>query len=206
MINKTTSLCGCYRIIATIVLLLFFGTLGSILPAKGASAIAKESTLSVNIDNSDLKIAEYVNRQIQHYDIDPTNASTNYADARNYLAELMGDIVNGKNIYFHCVYGSDRTGTMAYLIQGILGVSDEERDRDFELSTFFGEVDRHRYFSDDLKSGSNPKKYVYMKSYLPTSQSIVEWFSYGRTDEQKVEDAALIESFRRAMIEGYTGA
>ena len=38
--------------------------------------------------------------------------------------------------YFHCIHGADRTGTLAYLIEGVLGVSLEDMIRDYELTTF----------------------------------------------------------------------
>lgn len=40
-------------------------------------------------------------------------------------------------VYFHCTYGADRTGTLAYLIQGILGLSEEQLRDEWELSVFF---------------------------------------------------------------------
>ena len=38
-------------------------------------------------------------------------------------------------IYFHCNAGADRTGTVAFLINGVLGVSYEDLTRDFELTS-----------------------------------------------------------------------
>ncbi len=46
------------------------------------------------------------------------------ADERNYPA------------CFHCVIGTDRTGTLAYLILGLLGVSEEDIYRDYCFSNF----------------------------------------------------------------------
>ncbi len=39
-------------------------------------------------------------------------------------------------VYFHCNAGADRTGTLAFLINGLLGVSHEDLTRDFELTGF----------------------------------------------------------------------
>lgn len=39
-------------------------------------------------------------------------------------------------IYLHCTYGVDRTGTVCYLLESLLGVSEEDLLRDYELSTF----------------------------------------------------------------------
>lgn len=39
---------------------------------------------------------------------------------------------------FHCNAGADRTGTLAFLINGVLGVSYEDLTRDFEITSFGG--------------------------------------------------------------------
>ena len=41
-------------------------------------------------------------------------------------------------IYTHCQGGADRTGTYAFLLNGLLGVSYEDLTRDFELTSFAG--------------------------------------------------------------------
>ena len=43
---------------------------------------------------------------------------------------------NNYPIYFHCNAGADRTGTLAFLINGLLGVSYEDLTRDFETTSF----------------------------------------------------------------------
>jgi len=42
-------------------------------------------------------------------------------------------------VYFHCIAGADRTGTLAYVLNGILGVAKEDLERDWE-STFYPEL------------------------------------------------------------------
>lgn len=50
------------------------------------------------------------------------------------IFDLLADESNYP-IYFHCRVGKDRTGTLAYLIGAVLGVSYEDLTRDFELSS-----------------------------------------------------------------------
>ena len=39
-------------------------------------------------------------------------------------------------MYFHCAAGRDRTGTLAILLLGTLGVSESDMAKDFELTYF----------------------------------------------------------------------
>lgn len=39
-------------------------------------------------------------------------------------------------IYFHCIAGADRTGSLAYILEGVLGVSRHDCETDWE-STFY---------------------------------------------------------------------
>lgn len=43
-------------------------------------------------------------------------------------------------IFFHCIGGADRTGSLAYVLNGVLGVAKEDVERDYE-STFYNEGD-----------------------------------------------------------------
>ena len=42
-------------------------------------------------------------------------------------------------VYFHCIGGADRTGSLAYVMQGVLGVSRHEAETDWE-STFYPRI------------------------------------------------------------------
>lgn len=52
------------------------------------------------------------------------------------LLEIMRIFADEDNypLYFHCSLGRDRTGTIAFLINALLGVSREDLTRDYELS------------------------------------------------------------------------
>ena len=47
-------------------------------------------------------------------------------------------------VYFHCNAGADRTGTLSYLLEGLVGVSYEDTIRDFELTSFSKFGQRYR--------------------------------------------------------------
>ena len=54
----------------------------------------------------------------------------------------------GKPLYFHCAAGRDRTGTLAVLILGTLGVSESDMAKDYEL-TYFSPADWGMSKDDD---------------------------------------------------------
>jgi uncharacterized repeat protein (TIGR02543 family) len=150
--------------------------------------------------SNDAKLDNFKAREIKHYQIDRATYLDNYTMTRNVVKEVMTDVVNGNSIYFHCRIGTDRTGTLAYILEGLLGVDEELRLEDYELSFFYGLINRHRYYSYDASSSvSKTEKFGYMRGFLNTNQSIYEWYMAGTDNEQ--EDIDLIDNFRKAMIE-----
>ena len=95
------------------------------------------------------------------------------------IFEFLADESNYP-VYIHCNAGADRTGTIAFLISGLLGVGYEDLTADFELTSFAGAGRRWRgdLTRDDLGNGvmqddsSNyvawDKMYDYMLRYYGT--------------------------------------
>lgn len=56
--------------------------------------------------------------------------------SQNYLRELFGALADENNypVYLHCSYGLDRTGTACYLLEALLGMSEEDLNKEFELT------------------------------------------------------------------------
>ncbi len=54
------------------------------------------------------------------------------------MRSIFSDLADKENypIYLHCTYGRDRTGTICYLLEALLGVSDDDLYKDYELSLF----------------------------------------------------------------------
>ena len=51
-------------------------------------------------------------------------------------------------IYFHCYLGADRAGTLAAIIEGLMGISEENRIKDYELSNFASNGGRTKLKTD----------------------------------------------------------
>jgi enterochelin esterase family protein len=76
------------------------------------------------------------------------NTQELYQEAIRTIINLLGE---GKSVYFHCAGGADRTGTLAFLIEALLGVSESDLSKDYEITTFGGPNTRLRNFRDDGK-------------------------------------------------------
>ena len=74
------------------------------------------------------------------------NYLTDNLKAVKYFFELASDI-NNYPFIFHCDIGTDRTGMFAYLINGLLGVEEEDLYRDYLYSNF-GKIGGSRSLSN----------------------------------------------------------
>jgi len=67
-------------------------------------------------------------------------------EQKEQYRKLFASLANKDNypLYFHCSWGADRTGVLAFLISGILGVSYESICEDYELTSLSGSGRRSR--------------------------------------------------------------
>ena len=89
---------------------------------------------------------QYVNIQLWHYfhhqavqypvpEISEGESADIY---QSTIRTIIGWLKEDKVVYFHCHGGSDRTGTLAFLIEGLLGVSEEDLSKDYEVTYYSG--------------------------------------------------------------------
>lgn len=147
---------------------------------------------------------EYFHQSLDFY----ANAvSTSAASARTVavLKKVMACVAANKPCYFHCVSGSDRTGTIAYLLLSLLGVSQSDKDKDYELTAFSDEADGKRFRNSNYNVTNGNGWYPLIKYFRDTytgendNEKVVAWaVANGIT-------AAEINAFRAAMISGDAG-
>lgn len=147
---------------------------------------------------------EYYHQSLDFY----ANAvSTSAASARTVavLKKVMACVAANKPCYFHCMSGSDRTGTIAYLLLSLLGVSQSDKDKEYELTAFSDEADGKRFRSTNYNVTNGNGWYPLIKYFRDTYT--------GENDNEKVVAWAVangityaeINAFRAAMISGDAG-
>lgn len=121
-------------------------------------------------------------------------------------AQLLKTVINAVThdlpLYFHCAAGADRTGTLACVLEAILGMSQSDIDKDYELTSFStgtgAAADLKARNSTDWTSLINAIKAI------PTPSGVADTFrnhaiyfaaSCGITESE-------INAFRAAMIDG----
>ncbi len=90
---------------------------------RGETSIIEQSLLGSNIN--------YINYSCAEYNFFIELENRNESD----IIRIFSDYANYP-ILFHCVYGADRTGTIAYLIEGLCGVELDELTKDYELTAW----------------------------------------------------------------------
>ena len=147
---------------------------------------------------------EYFHQSLDFY----ANAvSTSAASARTVavLKKVMACVAANKPCYFHCMSGSDRTGTIAYILLSLLGVSQSDKDKEYELTAFSDEADGKRFRNSNYNVTNGNGWYPLIKYFRDTYT--------GENDNEKVVAWAVangitateINAFRAAMISGDVG-
>lgn len=119
---------------------------------------------------------------------------------RGMLRFAFDCVLHNQPVYFHCSAGADRTGTFACVIEALLGVSQSDIDKDYELTCFYTGTS-----TDALARRRNESDWtglINQINALPGStfrDKVVGWVAtLGFT-------AAEINAFRAAMIDGTPG-
>lgn len=66
---------------------------------------------------------------------------TNTEAWRINLRCVFDAVTHGLPVYFHCAAGADRTATLACVLEGLLGMSQSDIDKDYELTSFYSGTD-----------------------------------------------------------------
>lgn len=97
----------------------------------------KESVLGSNVNYLKAGFNAYscILPEFQNYGEYKRSYYIGATSAIKKIFEMLAD-ENNYPVYFHCNAGADRTGTLAALIESIMGVSEEDIIRDYEFTSF----------------------------------------------------------------------
>lgn len=131
----------------------------------------------------------------EHYAVTPyasgVNADGLGAEYAPVLRSIIRHVCANEPCYIHCMLGADRTGTVCAIIEALLGVAQPDIDKDYELTSFKGEMRRR---SDAAYAGL----VQYMQTMAGTTlrDKVVNW-------AQRIGiTIADINRLRAAMIDG----
>lgn len=124
----------------------------------------------------------------------------NYADAlsttayklktKTVLEYVMNCAMQGNPCLYHCAAGADRTGTVSWILLGVLGVSQSDCDKEYEITNFSGPIRLRSTYLGALYNAVNA-----LDGDDFTNKCKNALLSCGIS-------IALINQFRHAMIDG----
>ena len=117
-----------------------------------------------------------------------TNSKSTYKTALQFVLTC---VKNDKPVYFHCAIGRDRTGTLAFLLEGVLGMSKSDIYKDYELTNF-------SYFNTPCSKGQLDAMFNMIEAL--EGETLEQKFRTYLTTEFGISNAD-IDAFRAKMIE-----
>ena len=114
-----------------------------------------------------------------------------------YLRCVIDAVTHREPVYFHCSAGADRTGTLACVIEGLLGVSQSDIDKDYELTCFYSGTD-----TDNHARRRNESEWQGLIAQIGAKSGTTFRDKCVTFAAELGFTAAEINAFRAAMIDG----
>lgn len=111
-------------------------------------------------------------------------------EIKEILLTIFNSIKSDQPTYIHCTFGADRTGAVSFIINGLLGVSQNDLDKDYELTSFYS-----------LRKRTEPM-YRGLIDYFNTFGGVIMKDNIVRWAHQLGISLNEINEFRRNMING----
>ena len=112
------------------------------------------------------------------------------------LRGIFEAVQYGDPVIFHCAMGADRTGTLACVLEALLGVSQSDLDKDYELTSFYALRARNGNYQGGTTDWAHLiGQLLALSGETIRDKAVTFVLSLGFT-------AAEINAYRRAMIDG----
>ena len=142
-----------------------------------------------NMSASAIEGATYYYANLSRWGEDALNLDTERFKAAFHT--MLTTLKAGHAAYFHCIFGADRTGCLAFLTEGLLGLPVDQLYKDYELTSFSTAGLREKAGIDH--------KLQYIRN-LPGASLQEQFFNYWR-GAVGISDADLLD-FISIMIDG----
>ena len=116
---------------------------------------------------------------------------------QDYLRCVIDAVTHNEPVYFHCSAGADRTGTLACVIEGLLGMSQSDIDKDYELTCFYSGTD-----TDNHARRRNESEWQGLIAQIGAKSGTTFRDKCVTFAAELGFTAAEINAFRAAMIDG----
>ncbi len=94
---------------------------------------SQDGSMSASLLGSDVEYNRIMLAQTASHMGGLTGSKSQYIACVKYV---LNCVKQDKPVYFHCAIGRDRTGTLAFLLEGVLGMSKSDIYKDYELTNF----------------------------------------------------------------------
>ncbi len=144
----------------------------------GANLDLRTATEAIDITSSPLgEDVDYIRfEQANEFFYDKFWTTDDYVLAMQWTID---ELRKGKPVYFHCVYGADRTGTLAFIIEALLGVGENEIAIDYELTSF-------SYGLNSPPRRRGPKNEISVYRYRQMVEGVLSSQFKGNTLQEKI--------------------
>ena len=117
--------------------------------------------MGTSIDNT-----SPIGKDVNYVHINSAQYDNFFDSGKNNESEIMKVFANFDNypIIFHCVYGADRSGTVAYILGALVGAENDELSKDYELTGWRKRIDAdfvnlvNKSMSDEYKGNTLKEK------------------------------------------------
>ena len=189
--------------------------LSSRMPQSGRDIFLKDLGIALDLDLRGIKESEaHVGPVIEGADYlkfpveknlgrGTGNTQELYQEAIRTIIHYLGE---DKTVYFHCAGGADRTGSLAFLIEALLGVSESDLSKDYELTTFAKTNKRLRNFRATEKETHILYELItHLRKFgdpatLSINELVLNWATTRHSDSVDPLTLEEIELLRKYMI------
>ena len=123
-----------------------------------------------------------------------------------FLDKIFDYVKTNKPCFYHCAIGADRTGTLSFMLEALLGVSSSDIDKDYEITSFHtgsGSQLRSRITTDYVGLVNQTKSVTIPSGVDDTLRNRCIYFlAQGAYADDVNSFSEKLNSFRKTMIDG----